>query len=133
MAPPGITNERTPLVSHNAPSPYLKDTGAKPHLMSKLSQSVREHIGKIGMLGSVSIAVNSLTGPAMLNLPATYQRSGVIPTTLTLIFVCILSVLCCLHMANTISKVPGNSDFKKEVRMLLVSRQRQWRKLTPQN
>ena len=67
------------------------------------------------MLGSMSIAVNSLTGPAMLTLPDTYQRSGLIPTTLTVILVCVLSAFCCLHMANTISKVRGNSDFKREV------------------
>jgi amino acid permease len=63
----------------------------------------------------MSIAVNSLTGPAMLNLPATFSKSGIIPTIGTLIFVCILSALCCLHMANTISKVPHNHNFKKEV------------------
>jgi amino acid permease len=63
----------------------------------------------------MAIAVNSLTGPAMLNLPATFSKSGIIPTIATLVFVCILSALCCLHMANTISKVPNNHNFKKEV------------------
>jgi hypothetical protein len=83
--------------------------------MRAVSVSMSQHIGKIGFLGSMSIAVNSLTGPAMLNIPDTYQRAGLIPTTATVIFVCILSALCCLHMANTISKVPGNSNYKKEV------------------
>lgn len=69
----------------------------------------------IGMLGGVAIAVNSLTGPAMLNLPATFQRSGVLPTCCVLMFVCILSALCSLHMANVISKVPGNADFSRTV------------------
>jgi hypothetical protein len=63
----------------------------------------------------MSIAVNSLTGPAMLNLPSTFERSGIIPTTFTLVLVCVLSALCCMHMANTISKVPGNNAFEKEV------------------
>jgi hypothetical protein len=63
----------------------------------------------------MAIAINSLTGPAMLNLPATFARSGIIPTIATLIFVCLLSAKCSLHMANTISKVPGNAEFKKEV------------------
>ena len=67
------------------------------------------------MLGSTAIAINSLTGPAMLNLPATFVRSGIIPTTATLIFVCLLSSRCSLHMANTISKVPNNSEFQQEV------------------
>eukprot|EP00536_Pseudo-nitzschia_multiseries_P007076 jgi/Psemu1/194662/e_gw1.160.110.1 len=70
---------------------------------------------RIGLLGSVSIAVNSLTGPAMLTLPATYQRSGLIPTTFVIVFVCILSAFCCLHMSNTISKVPNNHDFSFDI------------------
>jgi amino acid permease len=78
--------------------------------------------GSIGMLGSMAIAINSLTGPAMLNLPATFVRSGIIPTVTTLVFVCMLSTKCSLHIANTISKVPGNSEFKKEVEFSEVFR-----------
>jgi amino acid permease len=74
-----------------------------------------EYVGTIDMLGSISIAVNSLTGPAMLNLPSVFQKSGVIPTTFTIAFLCVLSTLCSLHMADTISKVPGNAHFHKEV------------------
>ena len=81
----------------------------------EFSERLSHHLGQIGYLGSISIAVNSLTGPAMLHLPDTYQRAGFIPTTFTLIFVAILSALCCLHMSNTISKVDGNSNYKKEV------------------
>ena len=69
----------------------------------------------IGVLGSLAIAVNSLTGPAMLSLPATFQRSGLIPTTMCIVFVGILCSLCCLHMADTISKVPNNFQFKQNV------------------
>lgn len=81
----------------------------------EISEHISHHFGTIGYLGSMSIAVNSLTGPAMVNLPDTYLRSGFIPTTITLIFVSILSALCCLHMSNTISKVSGNSNFKREI------------------
>jgi hypothetical protein len=84
-------------------------------LRHSISSIVDKHIGQIGYLGSMAIAVNSLTGPAMLNIPATYQRAGLIPTTLTVVFVCILSAVCSLHLANTISKVPGNGNYKKEV------------------
>jgi hypothetical protein len=77
--------------------------------------AIAEHTGSIGMLGSLSIAINNLTGPAMLSLPATFGRSGIIPTTLTLLFVCLLSSLCSLHMANVISQVPLNQDFQQGV------------------
>ena len=77
-------------------------------------------LGTIGMLGSISIAVNSLTGPAMLNLPSVFQKSGLIPTTCTIGFLCILSTLCSLNLANTISKVPGNDHFHKEVSFRII-------------
>lgn len=113
-----------------------------------VTNSVSQSMKRIGILGSVAIAANSLTGPAMLCLPATYQRSGLIPTTGTIrksplswiscwsafsslshsfapfdssktkvviIFVCILSALCCLHTSNTISKVPSNQNFTSDV------------------
>lgn len=69
----------------------------------------------VGFLGSVSIALNTLTGPAMLQLPATFQRSGIIPTCAAIIFMSILCNLCALSFANTISKVPGNVGFTKEI------------------
>ena len=69
----------------------------------------------IGMLGSMAIAVNSLAGPALLQLPFTYQQAGVIPTTLALIMVAVLSGYCCMHMADVVSKVPGNRNFDKPV------------------
>lgn len=84
-------------------------------MSSEFSEGWNRHIGSIGYLGSFSIAVNSLTGPAMLNLPDTFQRAGLIPTIVTLVFVAILSSLSCLHMSNTISKVGGNTNFQKEI------------------
>jgi hypothetical protein len=84
--------------------------------VSNFSAYIAHHTGRIGMLGSMSIAVNSLTGPAMLDLPAAFQRSGFIPTTVVVIFVCFLSSMCSLLMANTISKVERNGNFKREVR-----------------
>jgi len=80
-----------------------------------VTNSVSQSMKRIGILGSVAIAANSLTGPAMLCLPATYQRSGLIPTTVVIIFVCILSALCCLHTSNTISKVPSNQNFTSDI------------------
>jgi amino acid permease len=84
-----------------------------PNSTKTIADSVS--LPSIGFLGSLSIAVNSITGPAMVNLPLAFQQSGIIPTTVTLVFISILSSLCSLHMANTISKVPGNEAFRKEI------------------
>jgi hypothetical protein len=104
----GVTHEFIDVVE--APR-----SGLLSHFLSDLSDSIMHHIGSIGYLGSFSLAVNSLTGPAMLNLPDTFQRSGIIPTIFTLVFVAVLSAFCCLHISNTISKVSDNSNFRKEV------------------
>jgi hypothetical protein len=80
-----------------------------------LSSRIRHHFGSIGKLGSLSICVNFLTGPAMLDLPATFQRSGIIPTTFCILFVSTLAALCAKHMANAISKVPGNDKFELQM------------------
>jgi hypothetical protein len=77
------------------------------------SLAVIEQHKTIGMLGSIAIAVNSLAGPAILQLPFQYQESGIIPTTICLVIVGILSSFCCLHMADTVSQVPGNHQFDK--------------------
>lgn len=69
----------------------------------------------IGLLGSFAIAVNSLAGPAILQLPATYQLAGLIPTTVCLIAVGVLSAFCSLHMANVVSQVPNNGSFHHKV------------------
>ena len=71
--------------------------------------------GEYGTLGSMSLAVNFLTGPAMLEIPALFQKSGVIPTTLCIIIICASTILGNLHFANAISKLPGNYDFGKQV------------------
>ena len=65
----------------------------------------------IGMLGSIAIAVNSLAGPAVLQLPFQFQQSGLIPTILCLLGTAILSAYCCLHTANTVSMMPNNFNF----------------------
>jgi len=64
-------------------------------------------------LGSIAIAVNSLAGPAILQLPFQYQQSGIIPTTTCLIVVGVVSAYCSLHMANVVSKTPGNAQYEK--------------------
>ena len=105
-----MKNESAPLVNNS----HIND-GAVTYGTDDAAPTTTTHRGTIGIWGSIAIAVNSLTGPAMLDLPATFQRSGLIPTVVALLFVCVLSALCSLHMANTISKYPSNLNFQREV------------------
>lgn len=75
-------------------------------------QQQQNHSPKsIGTWGSLAIAINSLAGPAILQLPFQYQQSGLIPTTLCLIIVAVLSMGCCQCMAYTVRALPHNSKF----------------------
>ena len=71
--------------------------------------------GEYGTLGSMSLAINFLTGPAMLEIPSLFQKSGLIPTILCIVFVCGATILGNLYFANAISKLSGNYDFGKEI------------------
>lgn len=106
------------VVTHNPKIRELLDTNGVLDLDevdSHLHKKKKCDTGMIGMLGSIAITVNSLTGPAMLNLPATFQISGLIPTIFTLIMLCVLSALCSLTLSDVISNVPGNNNFRKEI------------------
>jgi amino acid permease len=72
-------------------------------------------IPAIGYFGSLAIAVNNLTGPGMLDLPATFQKSGFIPTTICIIIVSVLSSLTSLALTAAISRMPNNARFTQNI------------------
>lgn len=82
--------------------------------VSRTSMRFLQH-GQYGTLGSMSIAVNFLTGPAMLQIPSLYKKSGWIPTTMCILCTGFFATLACLHFANAISKIQGNRTFSKEI------------------
>ena len=63
----------------------------------------------------MSIVVNNLTGPGMLDFPATYQKSGFVPTTAAIVFISMLSSWIGLSLSNTIGKMPKNKAFGEKV------------------
>ena len=109
----GYYGEKEEEESRNAEMKTDTNQGisSQGRMPKKNDPSSSQHLKTIGYLGSIAIAVNSLAGPAILQLPHQYQQSGLIPTTLCLIAVAVLSSLCSLHMANLVSHVPGNAQF----------------------
>ena len=68
----------------------------------------------IGPLGALSIAVNNLTGPGLLDLPSTFQRSGLIPSFLVVAAISALSSMTCLSVAKLVQR-GGNGRFDRDV------------------
>uniref|UniRef100_A0A7S1FZF2 Amino acid transporter transmembrane domain-containing protein n=2 Tax=Corethron hystrix TaxID=216773 RepID=A0A7S1FZF2_9STRA len=93
----------------------VHDSDACDDSRSSNSDVSEDHAGFIGLLGSTSLAYNNLVGPGIVFLPATFQRSGIIPTIFTICLVSTLSCFSSLHFANVISKYPGNHEFRKEI------------------
>lgn len=114
----GDDEDSTSIVFWDGAPGHGITTGFPAYLIdsiNRISTRVWQHVGHIGVLGSISIATNFLTGPAMLEIPAVFQRSGIIPTTCTIVLVGVLASLGSLHMARAISQVPGNTNFEREV------------------
>jgi len=51
----------------------------------------------------------------MLELPAVFHKSGLIPTLITIAVVCLLAALCSLYMAQAIARLPGNENYQQQV------------------
>lgn len=87
----------------NGSTPY--SDGGKPTTKGSTDPATLPPVAGIGFIGSLAICVNNITGPGMLDLPSTFQKSGFIPTILTTILVSALSASISLSLANSIGKV----------------------------
>lgn len=65
----------------------------------------------IGSFASFALIANNISGPGMMSLPQVFWSAGIIPTTLTIIAVCVASSFTGTHFAEAISRVPLNSNF----------------------
>jgi hypothetical protein len=60
-------------IHYDDDSPF-DDTTKEPNSPTPINKPAAS-VG-IGFLGSLAVAVNNITGPGMLDLPSTFQRSG---------------------------------------------------------
>ena len=65
----------------------------------------------IGLVASIALTVNNISGAGMLEFPQMFQRSGILPSLLSLAFVCIVSTLFATTLADTVARIPGNKHF----------------------
>jgi hypothetical protein len=75
---------------------------------------------EIGYLGSFAIAINSLAGPAVLQLPFQYQQSGFVATTLALLGVAVVSVACSMYICRVVQAIPSTAKIERPVELSTV-------------
>jgi len=69
----------------------------------------------IGLIGSFALIANTCSGPAIGAFPLLFQQAGIIPVTATIALIFIISTLSSTLLADTISKLPGNRTFSRNV------------------
>lgn len=84
--------------------------------MSPCSPSIK-HLGAktITMLGSIALTMNNISGPGMLDFPATFQNAGYVPCIVTLLVVTMISSSCATLLADAMARMPSNDKFQTRV------------------
>lgn len=110
--------------------PPLLNTDVKTYqMMRSISRSESEpnspcpvspsskHLGAktITMLGSIALTMNNISGPGMLDFPATFQNAGYIPCIVVLIVVTVISSSCATLLADAMARIPANDKFQTRV------------------
>lgn len=75
-------------------------------LLLKRNPSGSAGVRGIGAFGSVVLCFNTLLGPGLLQLPATYQRAGWLPATAALACVCLASGLAANFLCDVMARIP---------------------------
>jgi hypothetical protein len=87
---------------------------------SQADQDEEDESHEIGYLGSYAIAINSLAGPAVLQLPFQYQQSGFVATTVALLGVAIVSVACSMYICRVVQAIPSTAKLERPVELSTV-------------
>merc|ERR1711871_1040220 len=76
-----------------------------------------KNLGKktIGRWSSVALEINNITGPGILTLPYMFKEAGWCVPLIVFVLVTILSSLSCTTLCEAMSRIPGNSKFKRRV------------------
>jgi len=69
----------------------------------------------IGLMGSVALLINNVTGGAMVVLPATFQEAGWLLPVFVIIGIATLCCICAIMLIEAMTLVPGNNRFQKRL------------------
>ena len=107
------TSEQAQLIAA-APAKRGDSAAAPDHEVSLLAPCHHN----IGLLGSVCLIVNNVTGPGMQQIGCAYASAGWLPTTALLGACGALSALASLFLADAVASVDGNGGYGKRVELV---------------
>eukprot|EP01027_Heterolobosea_sp_BB2_P015456 GEZU01022105.1.p1 GENE.GEZU01022105.1~~GEZU01022105.1.p1 ORF type:complete len:319 (+),score=73.01 GEZU01022105.1:112-1068(+) len=88
-------------------------TTKTPSNVSKLTDTKT-----IGLFASIMLLMNTMTGPAMIQIPPVYQSAGYITPTVIMLLVVVVSSLSSACMAEAMARIPGNENFDQRIEFL---------------
>jgi hypothetical protein len=106
MTKPTMLNENSPL---------MVEVDGDAASLPKIDESHEPAVKEIGHIGSFTLLINNMTGPAMLGFPRLFQQAGLIPTTCTVVFIFLCATLSGTLFSDAISAIPGNKTFDRHV------------------
>lgn len=83
--------------------------------VKKEDQNHEAVVKEIGTVGSFTLVLNNMVGPAMLGFPQLFQQAGLIPTSCCIIFIYLCATLSGTLFSDAISAIPGNKTFDRHV------------------
>lgn len=89
--------------------------GGAPNLPQKVEDDHEPKVKEINHIGSFTLLINNMVGPAMLGIPRLYQQAGLIPTTICIVFIYLCATLSGTLFSDAISSIPGNKSFDRHV------------------
>lgn len=72
-------------------------------------------VKEINNIGSFTLLINNMVGPAMMGIPRLFQQAGLIPTSCCMLFIYGCATLCGTLFSDAISAIPGNKTFDRHV------------------
>lgn len=114
------STENTPLLSVSTVVPLQQDNDSVEQGNSA-ANAVEQAVvidkteKSIDNIGSFSLLLNNIIGPAMLGFPHLFQQAGLIPTIATITFIFLCATLNGTLLSDAISSIPGNRYFNRNI------------------
>eukprot|EP00899_Mesostigma_viride_P024529 jgi/Mesvir1/5260/Mv15376-RA.2 len=87
--------------------------------MKSSSNSVHN---RITWFGTIALLVNNVVGPGLAAIPRVFQAAGWVPSITVMLFMTVLSYLSSLFLCETMLRIPGNKNYRKELEFLAIAK-----------
>jgi hypothetical protein len=104
-----------PLSSSSVKALEASESSASLASSSSTSSASLVLVKRIGLFGSIALLTNNVTGGGMVLFAQLYQQAGWVMPTLTLLLLCLVSLVTSMMLISCMSMLPYNGAFGRRV------------------